>query len=356
VVLVGGEGLRLRPLTADVPKQALPVAEVPMLGRVLQHLGAHGITSVVLAVAYRPDVFYSLFPDDRSGDVSLSYAVEPTPLDTGGAIRFAAESAGIDDTFLVVNGDVLTDLDLGALVAFHRSAGGEATLSLTRVDDPSAYGSVVVGDGGRVLAFLEKPSPGEAAGDLVNAGTYVLEPSVLARIPSGRRVSVEREVFPGLVAEGSLRALAAPAYWLDMGTPARYLQAHLDLLSGRLAGPPAPGAQRQREGVWTLGEAVIDGDVEPPALVGDAAFVAAGSRVEWSVVGAGARVHENAQVRRSVLLPGSTVRPGAVVQDSIVGERAVVGEATVVQATTVVGTGVELEPGARLEGARVPAA
>jgi NDP-sugar pyrophosphorylase family protein len=289
--------------------------------------------------------------------VRLVYAVEPEPLDTAGAIRFAAAAAGIGEPFLVVNGDVLTDLDVGALVAFHRERGAEATIALTKVDDPSAFGVVPTDDDGRVLAFVEKPPRDEAPTDLINAGTYVLEPSVLARIADDRRVSIEREVFPAMATEQTLFAMSSPAYWIDAGTPALYLQAQLDLIEGRRGGAvdglAAPGANHRPDGTWTIGEAVIDGEVRPPSLVGDAAFVASGAVVERSVVGAGARVLDGAVVRGSVLLPGSAVHADAVVEDSIVGELAVVGEGAELTGTTVVGGRADVASGARLDGARV---
>ena len=196
MVLVGGEGTRLRPLTLTTPKQMLPVGGRPMIERVLGHLARHGIDEVVLSLGYRPDAFLDAYPDGRCAGVELIYAVEATPLDTAGAIRFAARFAGIDETFVVVNGDVLTGARRDGLVAFHRERGAEATMALTPVEDPSAFGVVPTDEEGRVMAFIEKPPPGEAPTNLINAGTYVLEPSVLARIPEGRRVSIERETFP----------------------------------------------------------------------------------------------------------------------------------------------------------------
>lgn len=356
VVLVGGEGTRLRPLTFTTPKQMLRIVEVTMIERVLAQLAAFGVDDVVLSMGYRPDAFLAAFPDDTCAGVSLAYAVEPEPLDTAGAVRFAALHAGIDETFLVVNGDVLTDLDIAALVGMHRARGAAATISLTPVDDPSAFGVVPTDDAGRVQAFIEKPPRHEAPTNLVNAGTYVLEPSVLERIPDGRRVSIERETFPALVAEGSLYALASDGYWLDTGSPVQFLQANLDLLSGvRPAASPAPGAREVAPRVWHHGAGpVVDGEVAPPSLIGDAAFVAAGGRVEGSVVGSGARVADGAVVRGSVLLPGAVVGARALVEGSIVGEGAVVGEGTRVVGLSVVGGNAKVEPGVVLDGERYP--
>lgn len=358
VVLVGGEGTRLRPLTLTTPKQLLPVAEVPMIERVVNHLAGHGVTEVVLSLGYMAEGFRDVFPGDRAsaraGNVPVRFEVEPEPLDTAGAIRFAASAAGIDQTFVAVNGDNLTDVDLSGLVGFHRAAGAEGTIHLCRVDDPSAFGVVVTGPGGQVERFVEKPPAGQAPADTVNAGTYVLEPTVLGRIPGGRRVSIEREIFPAMAGDGSLYALPSDAYWTDTGTPWLYLKAQLDLVSGARPGPPAPGAVHRGDGVWVLGEAVLDGTVDGPSLVGVAAFVQSGAHVAGSIVGSGARVHKGATVRGSVLLPGAAVRSGAVVEDSIVGGSAVIGEGARVTALTVVGHEVEVAPGTHLAGARVP--
>ncbi|MGI8684702.1 MAG: sugar phosphate nucleotidyltransferase [Acidimicrobiales bacterium] len=353
VVLVGGEGTRLRPLTLTIAKQMLPVAEVTMIERVVAHLASHGFDDVTLSMGYKPDAFLAAFPEDRCAGARLTYAVEPEPLDTAGAIRFAALHAGVDETFLVVNGDVLSDLDVGALVRMHAASGALATLALTPVDDPSAFGVVPTDRAGRVEAFLEKPRAGTAPTNLINAGFYVLDPEVVARIPGGRRVNIERETFPELAAEGSVYALASDAYWTDTGTPELYLRANLHLVNGGRPHGPAAGAHRSAHGAWVLGRPVIDAQVEAGSLVGDAAYVAKGSSVHTSVVGGGCRV-EGASVTGSVLLPGAVVHAGAVVDGSIVGPGAVVGENARVTGLSVVGQGVAIEPGASVDHARVP--
>ena len=207
-----------------------------MLDWVVERLAAAGVDEIVLSLGYLPAAFEAAYPDGRCGGTRLHYASEPEPLDTAGAIRFAAVAAGLDrarEPFVVVNGDVLTDADLGALLDVHRSRGAEATIALTPVDDPSRYGVVPIDAEGRVTAFIEKPPADEAPSNWINAGTYVLEPSVLARIPDGRRVSIERETFPHLVAERSLFARQDAAYWIDAGTPESYLQVQFDLLASR---------------------------------------------------------------------------------------------------------------------------
>jgi len=353
VILVGGEGTRLRPLTYAVPKQMLRVVEVPLIERVIEHLVGHGVTDVVLSLGYRPDAFIEAYPDGRCAGATLTYVVEPTPLDTAGAIRFAAAEAGVDDTFLVFNGDVLTDLDITALVRFHRASGAEGTIALTPVEDPSAFGVVPTTPDGRVEAFIEKPAPGTAPTNLINAGTYVLEPSVLDRIASVGRVNIERETFPAMVDAGVLFALASECYWLDVGTPERFLQANADLLAGR-AGAPVRGARALPRGAWALGDVVDEGEVTR-SFLGHGARVGPAARVEDAVVGHDAVVAAGAIVVRSVLMPGARVEAGAEVRDSIIGAGAVIGAGTVIAAGTVVGAGEIVAPGTNHEAARLPA-
>ncbi|HSM67173.1 MAG TPA: NDP-sugar synthase [Ilumatobacteraceae bacterium] len=327
VVLVGGFGTRLRPLTLDVPKPMLPVGHRPMIARLVDRLARGGVTDVVLALGFRPEPFIEAFPDNTCGDVRLSYAVEPEPLDTAGAIRFAADEAGIDDTFVVANGDVMTDLDVGALVAAHRRFGADATLHLIGVDDPSAFGVVDLADDGRVLAFVEKPAPGTEPSNLINAGTYVFEPGVLDLIEPGHRVSVERDTFQRLVASGTVFGVATDDYWIDAGRPELYLAANLDLLGGaRRFDHCEPIAATAN----VAGEAVITNSV-----VGEHVTVAAG-----------------ASVSNSVLLPHAVVEAQAVVERSLV--MGVVGERAVITATMVGASGV-VAADAVLTAASVPA-
>ncbi len=358
VVLVGGEGTRLRPLTLTAPKQMLPIVEQAMIERVIGHLADHGIDDAVLSLGYRPDAFINAYPSGSIAGVQLTYAVEPTPLDTAGAIRFAARQAGIDDTFVVVNGDVLTDSSLSELVEFHRRREAEATISLTPVDDPSAFGVVPTDDDGRVQAFIEKPPRDEAPTNLINAGTYVFEASVLDRIPEGRRVSIERETFPALVEAGTLFALGSDAYWLDTGTPDAYLRAHRDLLLGRRLGIPAPGAELDPsigDGVWRIGTVEVDDGTVVRSLLGTGSTVAKGALVEESVVGAGAVIEEGASVIGSVILPGARVASKAKVEGSVIGPGAIVGQRCVIHGISVVGAGAVTASGTVIDGERVPA-
>jgi mannose-1-phosphate guanylyltransferase len=326
VVLVGGFGTRLRPLTDSVPKSMLPVAHVPLIARLVGGLERGGVDAVTLALGFRPEPFVEAFPDARCGGVALDYAVEPEPLDTAGAIRFAADHAGIDDTFVVVNGDVLTDLDLGRLVATHRARDAEASIHLVAVDDPSAFGVADLDDAGRIRAFVEKPPPGTEPSNLINAGTYVLEPSVLDLIEPGRPVSVERDTFPRLVARGRMHGVATDDYWIDAGRPELFLRANIDLISGRRGVPVEP--------------------VDPAASVGRDVTL------DEAVVGAGAVVERGATVVRSVVLPGATVGAEAVVEDSIVMGAVGVGARAV---RAVVGAGAIIPDGESAVDTRIPA-
>lgn len=318
IVLVGGAGTRLRPLTFSTPKPLLPIANVAFLERQLAWLASFGVDEAVLSLGYLPEAFLDHFADERFGDVKLRFVVEHEPLGTAGGIRFAAE--GIDERVLVCNGDVLTDLDLDAFVAFHESHGADATISLTRVDDPSAFGVVPTRADGEVIAFVEKPPREQVPTNWINAGTYVLEPSVLASIPPRLNVSIEREIFPRMLERpGRLYAMRFEGYWLDIGTPEKYLEAHRDVLAGRMGLPPSPGASETSPGIWVEPGAVIDATAElvGPSLVGAAATVGAGARVEASVIGPNATVGAGATVTNSVVLAGASV-PESDVIDSIV--------------------------------------
>lgn len=362
IVLVGGEGTRLRPLTYTTPKPLLPVANQPFLERQLSWLASHGVDSVALSLGYLPDAFVARFPDGRFVDavgrvVHLEYATEPVPLGTAGAIRFAAERLGADERFVVCNGDVLTGLDLRALVAFHDARGAQATIHLARVDDPSAFGVVPTFDDGEVRAFVEKPPPGAAPTDWINAGTYVLEPSVLDHIPSGLRVSIERETFPHMLsARGALYAMPSDEYWIDIGTPAQYLRAHADVLGGCLGVPPVAGASEASPGVWVEGAERAPDGVAPPALMGPDASVEATARVHGSVLGARVRVGDAAVVEASVLHDDVVVESGAVVRGSVVGAGAVLEAGAVVTDQSVVGPDTRLAAGSVLTGAKLPTA
>ena len=331
LILVGGEGTRLRPLTETIPKSVIPLAGRPFLSYLIDWLGRHGVDEVVLACGFKADQVREVLGE--GGTPRLRYVEEPEPRGTAGAIKFAAEQ--LSGRFLALNGDVLTDLDLTALMSFHAQRESRATLGLYPVEDTTGYGLVRRGDDGAVLEFLEKPeTPG--AGE-INAGTYVLEHAVLDLIPDGKMVSIERDVFPGLIGEG-LYAITLHGYWMDIGTPDRYLQATWDILERRVE--TALGDRLDAEGrlvaddVEVAADALVEGSalvedgsrigggaaVGPRVAIGPDCEIGAGATVESSVLLAGCRIGERAAVRGAIVAAGVEVAPGAVVPPgSVIG-------------------------------------
>jgi mannose-1-phosphate guanylyltransferase len=270
-----------------------------MLERAVSHLAAHGVDEVILSMGYKADAFFAAYPNTTCAGVPVRYVVEDEPLDTGGAIAYAADEAGIDARFVVVNSDVLTDMDYSALLAHHAASGALTTIGLTPVEDPSRFGVVVTDMDGRVTAFIEKPPAGTAPTNLINAGIYVMEPDALRVIDRGRRVSVEREVFPAMVDNGTLFAAAVDGYWIDIGNPMAYVQANLDIAGNSVIDPSAK---------------VDASAVVTDSVILDHAIVGPNAVVDHSIVGAGATVGSGAAVREfSVIGPGASVAPGAEV-------------------------------------------
>ncbi|MDI5977413.1 NDP-sugar synthase [Amycolatopsis magusensis] len=333
VVLVGGKGTRLRPLTLSAPKPMLPTAGVPYLSHLFSRIRAAGITHVVLGTSYRAEVFEEYFGDGSAVGLELEYVVEETPLDTGGAIRNVFDRVRAENA-VIFNGDILSGADLGALVETHRSTGADVTLHLQRVDDPSRFGSVPTDSSGRVTAFLEKtPNPPT---DQINAGCYVFKRSAIESIPAGRRVSVERETFPGLLEAGAhVHGFVDASYWLDVGTPEAFVRGSADLVRGVAPTSALPGP---------VGEALL---LEGAKVADDA------SVTDGSTLGAGAEVGAGARISGSVLFDGAVVGEGAVVERSVLGKGARVGAGTVLRGVVlgdgaVVGSGCELLDGARV--------
>ena len=339
ILLLGGFGTRLRPLTNDTPKQMLPVCGRPMIEWVCEHLWRHGIDEIVLSLGYRAEVFTAAYPRGRIERLAYRVAVEPDPRGTAGAVRFAAEASGVTGTFLVLNGDVLTDLDVGALVRRHESLGAEATIAVQPVADPTPYGLVDVDSAGWVQSFSEKPEPAlatpvTAASErpTISAGTYVLSAAVLDRIEPDRPVSIEREVFPQIVADKMLAAMESDSYWLDTGTPQQYLAANLDVLEGRR------GAAEVAENVVTASSGI-----DP------------GAQIRTSVVGHGCEIGPGAVVQRSVVGDDCRIGSGAIVIDSVLGRGVNVGAGAALSEFSVVGNGEHVAPGAVLRAQRQPA-
>lgn len=336
VLLVGGRGIRLRPLTISTPKPMLAVAGVPFLTHQLARLAAAGVTHAVLGTSYRPHVFAEHFGDGAALGLELDYVTETEPLGTGGGIRNVVPKlrSAPDDPVLVLNGDVLSGHDLAAQLAAHGRSGAAVTLHLTEVPDARAFGCVPLDDTGRVTAFLEKME--HPVTNRINAGCYVFTRSVINSIPPGRPVSVERETFPELVAAGArVQGHVESAYWLDLGTPAAYVAGSADLVTGRAPSPALPGP---------VGESLV----LPGAEVATDAVLTCGT-----AVGAGCVVGPRAIVEKSVLLDGATVAPDAVIRRSVVGRGSSVGAGTVLDEAVLgddvrVGAGNELRAGVRL--------
>jgi mannose-1-phosphate guanylyltransferase len=334
VVLVGGEGTRLRPLTLETPKPMVPIMNVPFLERTLRRLKEAGIDDVILPAGYLPDAITSYFGDGSGLGLRLRYVIEETPLGTAGALKNI--EALIDGPFFVLNGDVLTSLDLRAMMADHRRTKGVATLHLIRVDDPSAFGVVVHDPDGRIRGFVEKPKREEAASNDVNAGTYLLEREVLAAIPAGRPVSIERETFPALIAAGRpMYAYTTDDYWIDLGRPEAYLGAHRHIFDdampmGMARGNSGPG---------------LDG--VPAAALRAPVFVGRGCRIAedavvgpYTVLGDDCEIGAGAVVADSLLWDRVVVEAGARLDGSIVASRARIGRGARVAAGSVIGHGV----------------
>jgi mannose-1-phosphate guanylyltransferase len=326
IVLVGGEGTRMRPLTLSIPKPLIPLVDRPFLHQILGHLAEHGVDEVVLSSSYLESAFAS-FLRERPAGPAVTWITETEPLGTAGAIANAARD--LDETFLVCNGDILTDLDLTVLMAAHRARGAVATITLTQVQDARPFGLVELDESGRVLAFKEKPS--EPVPGLVNAGTYVLEPEAIRGVPADRSISIERVVFPDLIARDAV-VLGHPstAYWIDVGTPEKYLQATFDVLDGRV------------RGVFTVAP-----HVDPSASVSLKAHLG-----RWVVIGPRVRVGAEAEIEDSVLLDGSVVGAGAKIRESILGPSSSVGAGAVLEAA-VLAEGARVEERVVSRGARV---
>lgn len=310
LLIAGGLGTRLRPLTFTRPKHLLPIANRPHIVHVLDLLERSGINDVILLTSYLAEAFAGVISDAEQRGMTVAVAHETEPLGTAGALK-NAQGLLDDEPFVAVNGDVLTDADLGAMLRFHRESGAMGTILLTPVADPSAYGVVPIDDRGRVERFVEKPPPDDVPTNLINAGVYVLEPTILDLVPAGQVVSIEREVFPALAAEGRLCGMPTDAYWMDIGTPQKYLQANLDWLAGRVSRDPA-----RRSG----------------HAFAPSATVQEGAQVSSACIGARCVVESSAVVRESVLLDDVVVGSGARVFSSVVGE------------------GVRVAPGVTLDG------
>ncbi len=342
LILAGGEGTRMRPLTNTVPKTMLPLAGRPFTAYAIDWLERHGVDAIVIACGYLAEGMREALAGVTGPD--LLFVTEPEARGTAGAIKFCEEM--LDDRFLVLNGDVLADLDLSALIAQHERTGARATIALYPVDDPTSYGLVRRREDGEITEFLEKPEPDEIDTDEINAGAYLLERSILDEIPPDREVSIEREVFPRLVG-GGLFGIRLGGYWLDIGTPDRFLQATWDILERRVTtvvedhlGP---------DGVMVAEGASVDpaATVRAPALIADAARLEPGCQVgPRAVVGRGCRIGERARVERSVLFADCRLGAGSVLRDAVLGARVALARGAEPPPGTIAGEDEVIEQGA----------
>jgi mannose-1-phosphate guanylyltransferase len=349
VILVGGEGTRLRPLTSRQPKPVITLVDRPFLVYMLEWLRGHGVDDVILSCGFEPTKVRDALGDGSSLGLRLRYVVEPEPRGTAGALKFAEDL--LDERFLMLNGDTLTDIDVGAQLAQHERTGAVGTLGLVPVEDPSAYGLVLIAADHTVTGFREKPSPDELVGVdryLISAGIYVLERAVLDLIQPDRNVSIEREVWPRLVGDGLYGAPADGAYWMDIGTPERYLQGTFDILEGNVR----TGVLDRLDGFLAVADDVTaEGRIVPPAVVGAGSSIAAGAHVGSLVVlGAGVTVGAGARVERAVVLDGATIGAGCDVRDCIVAPGAHIEDGVVVSGGAVIGDDVRVGRGNVLAG------
>jgi NDP-sugar pyrophosphorylase family protein len=336
ILLVGGKGTRLRPLTLHTPKPIVPIFNRPFLYYQLELLRqVPEITEVILSLNYQPRRIEEVFGNGSELGLSIRYLVEPSPLGTGGAIKFAEPF--LDGPVVVFNGDVLTAIDLNEVIATHRARKAKATIVLTPVSNPSAYGLVETEPDGRVRRFLEKPSQDEITVDTINAGIYVLEPDTFDRIPPEVSYSIERSYFPSLVERDEpFVAYVYRGYWIDIGTPGKYMQVHRDIMDGTYPAAPFAGGAR---GSWTDGAQIEEGaDVAGPCFIDEGAVVKSGARIEpYSIVGRQCHVEEGAVVARSIVWSNSWIGRDARLDDAIVGRNCHIGRNVAVTPGAVLG-------------------
>ncbi|MBV8363080.1 MAG: NDP-sugar synthase [Candidatus Eremiobacteraeota bacterium] len=347
IVLVGGEGTRLRPLTYGTPKPMVPIANVPFLARTMQRLYEAGIRDVILPAGYMPQAISNYFSDGAKLGMKITYVIEETPLGTAGALKNVEQH--ITGPFFVLNGDVLTSLDFGAMIAYHKEKGGAGVIHLIKVEDPSAFGCVVHDQSGRVSAFVEKPPRDQAPTNEINAGTYLLERSILDKIPPGRNVSIERETFPELLAEGTpLYAYTTNDYWIDVGRPEHYLSAHRDILNGAMPLQLEPG-------ISGAGAKSVHASIIPPVHLDEDVQIADGARIGPNVVvGRGCKIATATNIRDSVLWNNVIIEEGATIDEAIIASGSRVGAGAKIGKGSVVGHDTHIEPQRVLEpGARV---
>jgi mannose-1-phosphate guanylyltransferase len=349
VILAGGQGTRLRPLTLSRPKPIVPILNVPFLAYQLALLARHGVHDIVLSCSYMVDEVRRTMGDGAAWGVRLRYAVEEQPLGTAGGVRNAADL--VSERVVVLNGDILTDLDLSAMLAYHAGRHAQATIYLTRVPDPAAYGLVELEPTGQVRRFLEKPDRTQITTDTINAGVYVIERGLLERIPPGRVMSIEREFFPALLADRiPFYGWIGEHYWIDIGNAEKYRQGQIDLLEGRLDTPVHPdGISVDRRSLGAGVSLARDAEVAAPVVVGAGSRIGQASRVgPRTVLGAGCAVGSGARIEGAVLWEDVRVGEDAILHECIVASGARIGTRARLGAGAVVAAGMIVPDDARL--------
>ena len=338
ILLAGGKGTRLRPLTLHTPKPVVPIFDRAFLHYQIDLLRQlPEVDEVILSLNYQPRRIEEVFGDGAGTGVRLRYVVEPSPLGTGGAIRYAAQ--GIDDTLIVFNGDVMTSVDVNAVVKLHRERKAQATIVLTPVDNPTAYGLVETEPDGSVRRFLEKPNPDEITCDTINAGIYVLEPSTFDRIPRDVSYSIERAYFPSLIERReSFVAYVDRGYWIDIGTPEKYVQVHRDMFDGKFSGGIFAAADRRRPVVSAEARIEDGATIEAPCFIDAGAHVKSGATVgPYTVLGRGVQVEDGADLQNTIVWPNTRIGQAAVVHGPIVGRNCHIGRNAVLKSRAVLG-------------------
>jgi mannose-1-phosphate guanylyltransferase len=340
VVLVGGEGTRLHPLTLNTPKSMVPIANRPFLEHMIEYLKRHGIDDIILALCYLPDCCQRHFGNGNDFDIKLCYALEESPLGTAGAVKNV--NTHLDDTFFVFNGDVFTDINLTAMMEFHRKQGSKATIALTPVEDPTIYGVVETNDEGKVRRFLEKPRRNEVSTNMINAGAYILEPEVLGDIPEGSIFSFEHGLFPLLLERGEpLYGYHSSDYWIDIGTPEKYLKLHHDLLKGQIT--RRFHGEQAGNGIWIEEGCDINprAELEGPVVIGRNCVISSRAQLRGpSVIGQDCRIGENSLIEGSVVWQKAQLGRGVSIKNCVIAESVAIGERTEVMEGCVLGSNV----------------
>jgi mannose-1-phosphate guanylyltransferase len=341
LILAGGEGTRLRPLTSTVPKPVVPLVDRPFIAFMFDWLRGHGVDDIVMSCGHLASGVRNVLGDGEAFGIRLRYVEEPRPLGTGGALKYAEQL--LDERFLMLNGDVLTDLDVSAQIAQHERTGATGTLALTPVEDPTAYGLVRLAPGGAVVEFVEKPSPDQIDTNNISAGVYVLERAVLDMLEPGEPASIERDVFPRLIGDG-LYGCVADGYWLDIGTPERYLQGTFDILEGSVG---TEVVERMGSGYLCIEQGVDSvGRIIPSALVESGCRIAEGARVGGrAVLERGVTVGEGTTIEGSVVMRGAEIGAHCTLRGCIVAGGVRIGDHCVVDGMSVLGEGVTLGAG-----------